>query len=114
MSDLLLLVHGFLRWPTLVLGVGGFIVAASAWSRGVESRLAKGVGAAFVGALDLQFVLGVLILLVVADARGTGWQHAAVMAVAAAIATTSASARSDFRFMRHAVTSRVCSSSPWS
>lgn len=80
--DLILSVHSIARWPLIVLAVVGIVQAAS--PRGSAGGR-RAVASAFVGLLDLQVLLGV-ILLTRQGALTTTWRHVLFMLVAVACA----------------------------
>jgi hypothetical protein len=64
MFDLVLLLHSWLRWPALIAGI---LVTAAAFSyrpTGAGKTAAERWGGIFVGLLDLQFLLGLLLYFV--------------------------------------------------
>jgi hypothetical protein len=87
MLDVLLQVHDFLRWPILLLGLAGLVWALGPRRRrSAPARLDRGLAGAFVGLLDLQVLLG-LVLLAAAWGEGGGLlAHGAVMLGAAILA----------------------------
>ena len=75
--------HNILRW--LVLGVGLVGVSQALWGAsegGGTARLGALMPRVFVGLLDLQFLLGVILLV----SSRTGWVHAVLMLGAVALA----------------------------
>jgi hypothetical protein len=54
----LILLHGNLRWPVLVVGMIAVIRAWQGSRRRQWTRFDEGLGATFIGLLDLQFLLG--------------------------------------------------------
>lgn len=64
MGDVIMSVHSLLRYAVLGMGAAAALVALSAWRRG-GTELAgpeRGTMAVFIGLLDLQVLLGVLLL----------------------------------------------------
>lgn len=64
MFDLILLLHSWLRWPALIAGVVATAAAFNSRPLGAEKTAADRWGAIFVGLLDLQFLLGLLLYFV--------------------------------------------------
>ncbi len=62
MYPAVLALHSWLRWVVLIAGLIALVRGLSGWASGRPwSRADNGVGAAFVGALDLQLLLGLLL-----------------------------------------------------
>lgn len=62
MYTLTLLLHSWLRWAVLLAGIAAGARALAGWLRGQPwTRADNAVGAAFVGLLDLQMLLGLLL-----------------------------------------------------
>jgi hypothetical protein len=61
MFDLILLLHSWLRWPALIAGIVATAAAFSSRPLGAEKTAADRWGAIFVGLLDLQMLLGLLL-----------------------------------------------------
>jgi hypothetical protein len=63
-GDAIFAVHGLLRYAVLVMGVAAALVALVGWRRGDVSLAGpeRGTMAAFLGLLDIQVLLGVLLL----------------------------------------------------
>jgi hypothetical protein len=80
--DFILTVHSIVRWPVIALVVVGIVQALS--PRGSAGGR-RAVASAFVGLLDLQVLLGV-ILLTRAGALTTTWRHVLFMFAAAVCA----------------------------
>jgi hypothetical protein len=64
MFDVILLLHSWLRWPALIAGVLATAAAFSYRPAGGEKAAADRWGGIFVGLLDLQFLLGLLLYFV--------------------------------------------------
>jgi len=80
MFDLLLDVHGFLRWPVLLLGLVGMLWAVGPRrSHAAPARIDRALGGAFLGLLDLQVLLGVVLFLLAGADRARAFGHVAVM-----------------------------------
>lgn len=63
MAETLFTLHSLLRYLVLLAAVGAIIMAAAGWRRpGLPPRLERPLAGAFVGLLDLQVVLGVVLL----------------------------------------------------
>jgi hypothetical protein len=81
--ELLLEGHSLIRWVVLVVGVLG---VGMVWRQGGQSRPGGILTRVFVVLLDLQFVLGVGLLVLDAESRGGAWPHVGVMAGAIVLA----------------------------
>jgi hypothetical protein len=64
MFDVILLLHSWLRWPALVAGILATGAAFSSRPLGAEKTAADRWGGIFVGLLDLQFLVGLLLYFV--------------------------------------------------
>lgn len=80
--EILLTLHGWVRWLVLAAAVGG---AALALFR-PGSRPGRIFALAFVGLLDLQLLGGVAIYLIDAENRGAATLHLTTMAAAVTLA----------------------------
>jgi hypothetical protein len=61
MFDIVLMLHSWLRWPALIAGIVATGAAFNSRPLGAEKTAADRWGAIFVGLLDLQLVLGLLL-----------------------------------------------------
>lgn len=85
--DLLLTLHGVIRWPILVVALVG--LALSLWERGWEGgppRWRSALAPLYLGLLDLQLVLGLALGLLDRERFGEVAFHAVVMGGAVVIA----------------------------
>jgi hypothetical protein len=64
MFDIVLLLHSWLRWPALIAGIVATGAAFNSRPIGAEKTAADRWGAIFVGLLDLQMLLGLLLYFV--------------------------------------------------
>ena len=64
MFDVILLLHSWLRWPALIAGIVAIAAAYSSRPTGSEKTAADRWGGIFVGLLDLQMLLGLLLYVV--------------------------------------------------
>jgi hypothetical protein len=64
MFDVMLLLHSWLRWPALIAGIVAIAAAFTSRPIGAEKTAADRVGGIFVGLLDLQMLLGLLLYVV--------------------------------------------------
>jgi hypothetical protein len=64
MFDVILLLHSWLRWPALIAGIVAIAAAFASRPIGAEKTAADRVGGIFVGLLDLQMLLGLLLYVV--------------------------------------------------
>jgi hypothetical protein len=63
LADALFTLHSLLRYLVLLAALGAIILAAAGWRRpGLPPRAERPLAGAFVGLLDLQVVLGVILL----------------------------------------------------
>jgi len=77
--DFLLQAHGLVRWVVLLAGFLGILML---WRQGRSSRPVGVLASAFLGFLDLQLLLGALLLVLDAEARSGSWPHVGFMAAA--------------------------------
>ncbi len=80
-------IHGFIRWLVLLAGVAGLVnvlLSFPRFSAGVPRphRILAGV---FTGLMDLQLLLGVVVLIGIPPARSAGLTHAIIMVAAVAL-----------------------------
>ena len=61
MFDVILLLHSWLRWPALIAGIVATAAAFSYRPTGAEKTPADRWGGIFVGLLDLQFLIGLIL-----------------------------------------------------
>ncbi|WP_437896570.1 hypothetical protein [Sorangium sp. So ce124] len=60
-----LVVHSWLRWVVLLLGLAAVVRSARGWAqKGPWTDADRKIGAAFVGSLDVQLLLGLLLYVV--------------------------------------------------
>ncbi|CAN5696788.1 hypothetical protein BH23GEM9_BH23GEM9_21630 [soil metagenome] len=87
MGELVHTLHWAVRYAVLAAGVGAVVAALLGWGRtqGDATGAERGLMAAFVGLVDLQVLLG-LILLMVWPFHGALIGHIVMMVVAAAVA----------------------------
>ena len=81
--DLLLVGHSLVRWVILLAGVSGVILV---WRQGGSSRPGATLTTIFVALLDLQFLLGVTLLILDSESRSGAGPHVGVMVTAVALA----------------------------
>ncbi|HEX6135168.1 MAG TPA: hypothetical protein VFZ24_14465 [Longimicrobiales bacterium] len=87
MTDTLFTIHSFVRYLALLAGVGAVVTALLGWRRaGLPPRAERALAGAFVGFLDLQVVLGVLLLVSGFQFYGALIGHLVMMVLAAATA----------------------------
>jgi len=80
-------IHSYVRYLVLLAGVGAIVTAIMGWSSaGLPPRAERALSGAFVGLLDLQVVLGVLLLLTGFPFYGQLAGHLFMMLLAAAAA----------------------------
>lgn len=86
--SLLLEIHGFVRWLVLLAGVAGLLHAMVAFSRFAAGtpRPHRILAGAFTGLMDLQLLLGIVLLIGLPAARSAGLTHALLMLAAVALA----------------------------
>ncbi|MBR9989765.1 MAG: hypothetical protein KFH98_08425 [Gemmatimonadetes bacterium] len=89
MTETLFTIHSFARYFVLLAGAGAMITAFMGWGRaGLPPRAERALAGAFIGLLDLQVVLGVLLLLTGFPFYGALAGHLLMMVLAAAAAHT--------------------------
>ena len=87
MTETVFTIHSYVRYLVLLAGVGAIVTAIMGWSRaGLPPRAERALSGAFVGLLDLQVVLGVLLLLTGFPFYGQLAGHLFMMLLAAAAA----------------------------
>lgn len=87
MTETVFTIHSYVRYLVLVAGVGAIITAIIGWrAAGLPPRAERALSGAFVGLLDLQVVLGVLVLLTGFPFYGALTGHLFMMVLAAAAA----------------------------
>jgi hypothetical protein len=91
---LLLMAHSLVRWLVVVVALLAAIICAIAWIRKSETTRDRAVMAAFLGVLDLQALLG-LVLLLWSGFAGAGFpmyriEHGVTLLIAVAVAHLSA------------------------
>ena len=82
--NLVLDIHGLIRWAVLAVALGGLlhlVFAASRFAQGAP-RLHRILSGVFMGLMDLQLLLGAAILIGMPANRGPGLPHALVMLAA--------------------------------
>jgi hypothetical protein len=88
---ILLIVHSYLRWLIVIVAVAAAVKFALGWLRGgAFESMDRGLASGFSGLMDLQVVLG-LILLVWSGLAGAGFpafriEHTITMIIAAVVA----------------------------
>jgi hypothetical protein len=93
--DFLLTLHGEIRWILALIAVVAIVRFAMGWLRGVEyQRVDRGLVAAYTGFLDLNFLLGLILLF----GLGGGFpahriEHAVTMFIAVGVAHSAAAWR---------------------
>lgn len=85
MTETVFTIHSYIRYLVLFAGVGAVITALLGWGRaGLPPRAERALAGAFAGLLDLQIVLGVLLLLTGFPFYGALTGHLFMMLLAAA------------------------------
>jgi heme A synthase len=80
-------IHSYVRYLVLLAGVGALVTAIIGWGRaGLPPRVERALAGAFIGLLDLQVVLGVLLLLTGFAFYAALIGHLVMMVLAAAAA----------------------------
>jgi uncharacterized membrane protein YphA (DoxX/SURF4 family) len=93
--DFLLTLHGEIRWLVALIAVVAMVRFAIGWLRGAEYKgLDRGLMAAYTGFLDLNFLLGLILLF----GLGGGFpayriEHAVTMFIAVGVAHSAAAWR---------------------
>lgn len=87
MTETVFTIHSYVRYLVLLAGVGALITAIIGWgTAGLPPRAERALAGTFVGLLDLQVVLGVLLLLTGFAFYGALTGHLVMMVLAAAVA----------------------------
>jgi len=81
--ELLLQGHGLIRWVVLLAGALGVLAV---WRQSGSARSGGILTSIFLALLDLQLLLGVLLLVLDSESRGGAWPHVGVMAGAIILA----------------------------
>jgi hypothetical protein len=76
--DIVVTIHSVIRWPVLALALLGL---GAALASGASARLRRAIASSFVGLLDLQLLLGV-VLLFQSGVFSTTWRHVVFMVLA--------------------------------
>jgi heme A synthase len=80
-------IHSYVRYLVLLAGLGAIVTAIIGWgTAGLPPRAERALSGAFVGLLDLQVVLGVLVLVTGFPFYGALTGHLFMMVLAAAAA----------------------------
>lgn len=87
MTETLFTIHSYVRYLVLLAGLGAIVTAIIGWgTAGLPPRAERALSGAFIGLLDLQIVLGVLLLLTGFAFYGALTGHLFMMILAAAAA----------------------------
>lgn len=87
MTETIFTIHSYVRYLVLLAGVGAIVTAIIGWgTAGLPPRAERALSGAFVGLLDLQAALGVLLLLTGFPFYGALTGHVFMMVLAAASA----------------------------
>lgn len=87
MTETIFTIHSWVRYLVLLAGAGAIVTAIIGWgTAGLPPRAERASARAFVGLLDLQVVLGVLLLLTGFPFYGALTGHLFMMLLAAASA----------------------------
>lgn len=87
-------IHGLIRWLVALVAVVAIVRFALGWLQQMDdSNLDRGLMSAYTGLLDLNFLLGLVILVFGGGFTGQRLEHAATMLIAIAIAHSAAAWR---------------------
>lgn len=87
MTETVFTIHSYVRYLVLLAAIGAIITALLGWrTAGLPPRAERALSGAFVGLLDLQIVLGLLLLLTGFQFYGQLMGHLFMMLLAAAAA----------------------------
>ena len=87
MTETVFTIHSYVRYLVLFAGAGAIITAALGWGKaGLPPRAERALSGAFSGLLDLQIVLGVVLLLTGFQFYGALAGHLLMMLLAGACA----------------------------
>jgi hypothetical protein len=86
-TDTVFTIHSWVRYLVLLAGLGAIVTAVIGWgTAGLPPRAERALSGAFVGLLDVQVVIGVLLLLTGFPFYGALAGHLFMMLLAAAAA----------------------------
>ena len=92
--DWILTLHGEVRWLVALVGGAAAIRCAYGWARGADHRgLDRGLMAAFTGLLDLNFLLGLVVFVMLGGFTAARLEHVVTMLLAVTAAHASAAWR---------------------
>jgi uncharacterized membrane protein YphA (DoxX/SURF4 family) len=87
-------IHGMIRWVVALVAIVAILKFAISWLRQMPyTGMDRGLMSGFVGLLDLNFLLGLIILIFGGGFNGPRIEHAVTMLIAIAIAHSSAAWR---------------------
>lgn len=87
-------IHGMIRWAVALVAIVAILKFAISWLRQLPyTGMDRGLMSGFVGLLDLNFLLGLIILIFGGGFSGPRIEHAGTMFIAIAIAHSSAAWR---------------------
>ena len=92
--SVLIVIHGLIRWLVALVAVIGIVKFALGWLRDMPYEgMDRGLMSGYTGLLDLNFLLGLIILIFGGGFNRPRMEHAGVMFIAIVIAHSSAAWR---------------------
>ncbi|MCB8942828.1 MAG: hypothetical protein H6658_03525 [Ardenticatenaceae bacterium] len=92
--EILIDIHGLIRWLVAVVALVAIVKFAMGWLQKMAyEKMDRGLMSGYTGLLDLNFLLGLIILLFGGGFNGARIEHATTMFIAIAIAHASAAWR---------------------
>lgn len=91
--DILLKTHAHFRWIVVLVAVIAVLVFLLTWLQNKESKLDRTLMAIFLGCLDLQWLMGLILFIYTATTSGLSrrhWEHAFTLTLALALGHFSA------------------------
>ncbi|MBS1811249.1 MAG: hypothetical protein JST84_24005 [Acidobacteria bacterium] len=91
--DILLKSHAHFRWIVVLVAIIALVVFLLTWLQNKESKLDRTLMAIFLGCLDLQWLMGLILLIYTATTSGLQrrhWEHGVTMTLALAVGHFSA------------------------
>lgn len=91
--DILLTSHRHFRWIVVLVAIIAVLVFLVTWLQKKESKLDRTLMSIFVGCLDLQWLMGLILFIYVATTTGLQrrhWEHAGTLTIALVLAHLSA------------------------
>src|SRR5690242_14827025 len=85
--SIVLFLHSWVRWIILILAVAALVKhVIGLMQKQPYDSAARGLMAAFSGAMDLQVLLGLILLVLIGGPQRMHWEHLGTMIIAAVVA----------------------------